>query len=136
MKLRSVLTLTLAVLMLATLVPAALAQPPKMKMTTEVPPGIATPDELETRIGTLKLFDGVPDEETARKVYDNLDFQRAVQAYLNSIHIASMSGMRKGLLTFGPANTTALLFENQMDSKALWLTPNTVSIYMVLWLEL
>ena len=26
----------------------ALAQPPKMKMTTEVPPGIATPDRLET----------------------------------------------------------------------------------------
>ncbi len=36
MKLRSLLTLTLAVLMLATLVPAALAQPPKMKMTTDL----------------------------------------------------------------------------------------------------
>ncbi len=114
----------------------ALAQPPKMKMTTEIPPGIATPDKLETRIGTLTSFDGVPDKETAQKVYDNLDFQRGVQAYLNSIPIASMSGMRKGLLKFGPANTTALLFENQMDSKALWLTPNTVSIYMVMWLEL
>ncbi len=51
------------------------AQPPKMKMTTEIPPGIATPDKLETRIGNLNLFDGVPDEETAQKVYDNLDFQ-------------------------------------------------------------
>lgn len=47
-----------------------------------------------------------------------------------------MSGMRKGLLAFGPANKTVLLFENQMDSKALWLTPNSVSIYMVMWLEL
>ncbi len=44
--------------------------------------------------------------------------------------------MRKGLLAFGPANKTVLLFENQMDSKALWLTPNSVSIYMVMWLEL
>ena len=27
--------------------------PPKMKMTTEIPPGIATPDKLETPIGIL-----------------------------------------------------------------------------------
>ena len=59
-----------------------------------------------------------------------------MQAYLNSIQIASMAGMRKGILNFGPANTTVLLFENLMDSKALWLTPNTVSIYMAMWLEL
>lgn len=109
---------------------------PKMKMTTTTPPGIATPDKLETRLGTLNLFDGVPDKETAQKVYDNLDFQRGVQAYLNSIQIASMYGMRKGILGFGPANTTALLFETLMDSKALWLTPNTTSVYMVSWLEM
>ena len=36
---------------------------PKMKMTTEVPEGIATPDKLETRIGTLNLVDGVPDKD-------------------------------------------------------------------------
>jgi len=111
-------------------------QPPKMKMTTEIPAGIATPDALETRLGTLKLFDGVPDIETAQKVYDNLDFQRGVMAYLNSIQIASMYGMRKGMLEFGPPNTTALLFETLMDSKALWLTPNTTSVYMASWLEM
>ena len=129
---------SLVVLSLAALVTAtpAFAEPPTMKMTTEVPPGIATPDRLETRIGTLTSFDGVPDPETAQKVYDNLDFQRAVQAYLSSIQIASMYGMRKGILEFGPANTTALLFEDLMDSKALWLTPNTVSVYMATWLEL
>jgi hypothetical protein len=108
-----------------------------MKMTTDIPPGIETPDKLETRLGTLNLIDGVPaDDETVQKVYDNLDFQRGVQAYLNSIHIASMYGMRKGLLEFGPANTTAVLFETLMDSKALWLTPNTTSVYMASWLEL
>ena len=37
-------------------------KPPKMKMSTEVPDGIATPDKLETRLGTLNLFDGVPDK--------------------------------------------------------------------------
>ncbi|MGK7898277.1 MAG: DUF1254 domain-containing protein, partial [Xenococcus sp. (in: cyanobacteria)] len=63
-------------------------------------------------------------------------FQYALQAYLASIPIASMSAMRKGMLEFGPANTTVLLFEDLMDSQALWLTPNTTSIYMGTWLEL
>lgn len=112
------------------------AKVPKMKMTTETPIGIATPDKLKTRIGTLKSFDGVPDKRTIKVVYDNLDFQRATQAYLSTIQIASMNAMRSGLLKFGPANKTALLFEDLMDSKSLWLTPNTVSVYMAMWMEL
>ncbi|MDO8151973.1 DUF1254 domain-containing protein [Isoptericola sp. b408] len=105
-------------------------------MTTSVPEGIATPDELHTRIGTLRLHDGVPDEETTRLVYDNLDFQRAVQAYLSSIQIASMRAMRAGILAQGPANTTIVAFESMMDSRALFLTPNTTSVYMMSWLDL
>ncbi len=111
-------------------------QSPKMKMTTEIPDGIATPDRVETHLGTLRFFDGVPDEQTTQKLYDNLDYQRAMQAFLNSIQIASMSAMRKGLLGFGPANTTVVQFQTLMDSKALWLTPNTTSVYMAAWLEL
>ncbi len=114
----------------------AQADPPKMKMTTEVPEGIATPDRVETRIGALTSFDGVPDKKTAQKIYDHLDFQHGVQAFLSSIQIASMHVMRKGILDFGPANTTAVLFEDLMDSKTLWLTPNTTSVYMASWLEM
>ncbi len=115
----------------------ALAQnPPKMEMTTPIPEGIATPDKLKTSIGTLNSFDGVPDEETTQLVYDNLDLQRAINAFLSSIQIASMYAMEEGLLEFGPPNTTALIFEDLMDSKSLWLTPNTVSVYQATWLEL
>ena len=60
-------------------------EPPKMKMTTVVPPGIASPDKVETRLGTLRFFDGFPDNASVEKLYDNLDFQRAVQAYLLAI---------------------------------------------------
>ena len=114
----------------------ASAEPPVMKMTTEVPEGIVTPDKVETSIGVLTGFDGIPDSDTTQKVYDQLDLQRATHAFLSTIQIASMYAMKKGLLEFGPANTTALLFEDLMDSKALWLTPNTVSIYMATWVEL
>ena len=33
---------------------------PRMKMTTDIPASITTPDEIQTRIGTLKFFDGFP----------------------------------------------------------------------------
>ncbi|MEM9381109.1 MAG: DUF1254 domain-containing protein [Planctomycetota bacterium] len=116
--------------------PAPRLAPPAMEMTTEVPDGIATPDRLETRIGTLTAFDGVPDRASAEVVYDHLDFHHGVQAFLSGIQIASMSAMRKGLLEFGPANTTAVVYEDLMDSKALWLTPNTTSVYMASWLQM
>lgn len=127
---------TLAALTVLVLASSAWAQPPKMKMTTPIPEGIATPDKLDTQLGTLTSFDGVPDQATTQKVYDNLDLQRATQAFLNSMQIASLNAMEKGMGTFGPPNTTVLLFEDLMDSKALWLTPNTVSIYMGTWVEI
>ena len=112
------------------------AEPPKMKMTTEIPPGVVTPDDIETRLGDLSFFDGVPDDETVQKAYNFLDFQHAVQAYMDGTKIASMDAIRKGLLEFGPANTTAVLFEDLMDSKALFLTANTTSVYMMGWLQM
>jgi len=112
------------------------AEPPKMKMTTDIPPGVATPNKLKTHLGTLTSFDGVPDKETMQKVYDDLDLRRATEVFLDTLQVASMSAMEKGVRSFGPPNTTALLFENLMDSKSLWLTPNTVSIYQVAWCEL
>ena len=119
----------IALVLAAALAATSWAESPRMKMTTPVPEGIATPEtKLETQLGTLTLFDGVPDQATTQKVYDNLDLQRATQAYLSTLQVASMDAMRKGYLGFGPANTTVLLFEDHMDSKALWLTPNTVSI--------
>jgi len=108
----------------------------KMKMTTSIPAGIVTPPKLETHLGTLTSFDGVPDDATTQKIYDDLDLRRATEAFLAALPIASMSAMEKGVRSFGPVNTTAALFENQMDSKSLWLTPNTVSIYQVCWVEL
>ena len=83
---------------------------PQMKMTSETPEGLITPDHMETRIGTLKSVDGVPDKETVQKIYDNLDFHRGVDVFMSGIQIASMSAMRQGHLDIGPANTTVQIF--------------------------
>jgi hypothetical protein len=42
--------------------------PPKMKMTTDIPAAITTPDKVETRLGTLKFFDGFPDDGARRSM--------------------------------------------------------------------
>ena len=120
----------------STSTPTVSSKSPKMEMTTEVPEGISTPNSVNSStLGEIKYFDGVPMPETADKVYDYIDLHNAVNAYVNGIHIASMEGLKRGIVEFGPANKTALLFEDLMDSKAFWLTPNTTSVYMASWLE-
>jgi hypothetical protein len=124
---------------LACVLPARSAHaqaPPKMKMTTDIPPGIAMPDTVETRLGTLKFFDGFPDNASVEKLYDNLDFQRAVQAYLLGLAPVSQLANRKGIAEIGPFNATVPIFEDRMDSKSLFLTPNNNTPYTWFWLDL
>ena len=111
--------------------PASKAAPTKQthKMTTPIPPGIAIPDSVDTRLGTLKFFDGFPDDATVEKLYDNLDFQRAVQAYLLAIPAVNQAAMRKALLQWGPANTTMPIWEDLVFPRTVGLTFNTSTPY-------
>jgi hypothetical protein len=129
MKAKQLLEFGLLIVLVA---PGALAQ----KYKTEIPPAVTTPDSIETRLGTLKFKGGFPDDATVEKVYDNLDFQRGVEAFLNTMPAASLSAMRKGIREFGPDNTTILIFEKLMDSRSLFLTANTDSIYATAWIDL
>ncbi len=103
---------------------------------TSVPPGIASPDEMKTRLGTLKFFDGFPDRPTVEKLFDNLDFQRAVQAYLLGLAPVSQAANRKGILEVGPVNTTVPIFEQMMTPQSIFLTPNNNTPYTWFWLDL
>jgi hypothetical protein len=91
---------------------------------------------VETRIGTLEFFDGFPTEETAQKCFDNLDFLRGVEAFLNGCPAASLVAMREGIRELGAIDGTIAITETLMDSKSLFLTPNTESIYTGTWLDL
>jgi len=88
MKRKSTLVILFLFALLATLTTVD-AQQVKYKMTTDIPLSITTPDSVQTSLGTLRFFDGFPDKETVKKVYDNLDFQRGVQAFLISLPAAS-----------------------------------------------
>ena len=66
--------IALASLTLGFALPAIAQDQAPPKYSAKVPTYITTPDTVQTRIGTLKFFDGLPDKDTVQKVYDNLDF--------------------------------------------------------------
>jgi hypothetical protein len=130
------LLLSLASLGIAFFASSGVAQAAdKPKMATKMPAGITAPAEVKTRLGTLRTKDGFPDKATLEKVFDNLDFQRGVQSMLVTMPGASLVGMRRGLREQGPDNQTVVMFDELMDSKTLFLTANTTTIYNFAWLN-
>ncbi len=93
--------------------------PKTYKMTTQIPENVITPDVVETSIGTLKFNDGFPTEETAQKVWDNLDFVRAVEAMIMTTPAASLVGFRRGIRDFGPDNETMINWKGRLDPRGL-----------------
>jgi hypothetical protein len=95
----------------------------------KTPQFLITPDRIETRIGTLEFNDGAPTAETVEKVYDTLDFTRALNAYNNSFRGASALGLVRGFNSVGAGDNTVLIFSDLMDSHSLFLTPNADTVY-------
>jgi len=120
---------------MGTLTVEPMATPQRPKMATDIPAAITTPDRVDTRLGTLRFFDGLPDQATVDTVYENLDFQRAVQAFLTALPAAALSAMRAGMRTFGPDNQTMLITESLLDARTLLLTANTETVYAFGWLD-
>lgn len=103
----------------------------KYAQTTDIPEGITTPNRVQTSIGELKFIDGAPLPETAELVYENLDRMRGVDAFLKGMPAASVRQLMIGPEEFGgDAYNKVTLTENLMDSKPLFLTANTSTLYV------
>jgi len=129
--------LVVAGLMVVSLIATAGAKSPKMKTNSSIPPEITTPDKVDSSIGTLKFFDGVPTDETVKTVYDNLDRMRGVEVFLNCIPGVSMYGLREGPRSLGQhTSNQVLIFDKLMSSESLFLTANTSTMYAFPFLDL
>jgi hypothetical protein len=105
--------------------------------TTEIPQSITTPDKVETSIGNLEFFDGVPSEQTVQTLYDNLDRMRGVQTFLAGLPAASMYALYDGPKAIGADRPNKIqIYKQMMDSKSLLLTGNTSSLYALTMLDL
>ena len=90
----------------------------------------SSPDTVQTRIGVMNFERGYPTAETARKLFDEIDYQRAVQAYLwgypavsfESIRIATKRDLNGDLNDMFIADKFA-------DAQSVFLTANDTTIY-------
>lgn len=104
----------------------------KPKYAADVPPSITTPDVVKTeQLGDLNFFDGLPSDETTKKVYDYLDGARGVDAFLNGMPAASIQAFLQGMKDAGMNTYSVGITEGLADAKSLLLTPNTTTIYCV-----
>ncbi len=109
----------------------------KSKYNTDVPEKILTPPIVETRIGTLNFFDGLPSDETVKLVYDQLDFSRGVETFLSGIPATSIEGLRLGSEDLGATKSNqVVIFDELLDSNPLFLTGNTSTVYASTFLDL
>jgi hypothetical protein len=110
--------------------------PPVFRYTTPMPSGVVMPATVETGFGRLNFFDGVPDAESTRLIYDNLDRQRALQAYLLGLPAVNQAANRNAILSVGPINTTVPIWERLVDSRTVELTANNNTPYTWFWVDL
>jgi hypothetical protein len=126
-----------AVLLSAMSVASAAPQGKTPGFNNKIPERILTPAKVKTPIGTLDFVDGVPTKATTQKVFDNLDYLRGVEVFLNFIPAASMEGLRLGAIETGASKSNqALIFDQLMDSNPLYLTGNTDTVYCMVFLDL
>jgi hypothetical protein len=119
---------------LSDLEPLSRAMPPEVP--AEVRSAISTPDRLETELGALELNGGMPTAETAALLYDRLDLQQGVSAFLNAFSGVSMLSLRKALLEQGVPDHDVLIFSRLVDSRSLLLTASCDTIYFLSFLDL
>jgi hypothetical protein len=98
---------------------------------------ISIPDKVETAIGTLEFFDGVPTDGTVSALYDNLDRMRGVEVFLDNVGAVSMYSVRKGLADAGAEGANRIaIFEQLLDSQTLVVTANTSTLYAYTFTDL
>ncbi|QDV22525.1 DUF1254 domain-containing protein [Aureliella helgolandensis] len=107
------------------------------QVSQETLKSIGIPDKVETPIGKLEFFDGVPTQATVETLYDNLDRMRAVEVYLNNQGAASLNAMRKGNAGIGAdASNKVTITEQLLKPESLYLTGNTSTLYALTYLDL
>ncbi len=119
---------------LATLLTASSSFAEISKQTLD---SISTPNKVETSIGTLEFLDGAPSVDTSKKVYDYLDTMRGVDAFLKGMPAASLQALIKGNHSLGAKQCNqVMIMDKLLNSKSLFLTPNTSTMYVIPTLDL
>lgn len=141
---KTMMTAVIAAVVLATGMSEAGAQetvnifenPGKKQTSKDFKPA---PSKIRTTFGILEFTGGgFPVEESVQRIYDEMDLQRATQAYMDFMPALSVYGIIKGQIRdFGFRTSSDFgVFADFMKPSELYLTGNDVSIYAVASLDL
>jgi hypothetical protein len=86
---------------------------------------------VDTRIGKIELEAGYPSKASAEKLFDEMDFQRATQAFIWALPAVGFHGLHLAQRnTFGAKDGEVVLYQTLKD-KAGMLTPNLTTLYLM-----
>ncbi|WP_202312284.1 DUF1254 domain-containing protein [Mesorhizobium sp. L-8-10] len=91
---------------------------------------------IETRVGELKFENGYPTQETVQKLYDEMDFQRASQAYLWGIPAVGLNEWRRAHYDVFGGKSGEMLTYFDFAEKLGILTPNYTTPYIATFIDL
>lgn len=92
---------------------------------------LPTTGTIQSRIGSLEFEGGYPTDATVTKLYDEMDFQRAVQCYMWAIPIVSFAKWQEQHETvFGQQDGDLVQMVSSRDKMGM-LTPNDSTTYLI-----
>jgi hypothetical protein len=100
--------------------------------------GAAVAQENHWKALTELEFPGsYPAKETAERLYDELDFQRAVQVYLWALPAMNIDAMRQGSeAVFGKGNHILPVWKDRLNTLTKVTTPNSDVVYAMSYPDL
>lgn len=95
-----------------------------------------TEESKETRIGKLTFESGYPSQQTVGKLYDEMDFQRACQAYIWAIPAVGLNEWQKAHFKVFEGKNGEMLSYLDFAEKLGLLTPNYTTPYIATFIDL
>src|SRR4051812_23082150 len=88
-------------------------------------------------LSKLPFKENYPTAEASARLYDELQFQRAVQVYLWALPAMNMVAMRDGqAAAFGAGNHVLAIWKDRIDAKTIISTANPDVIYGLAFVDL
>lgn len=94
-------------------------------------PSLIQAQSVDSRIGKLELDVGYPTKATAAKLYDEMDFQRATQAFIWALPAVGFHALHLAQLNSFDAKDGDVVLYKDLKDKAGMLTPNITTLYAV-----
>ena len=97
------------------------------------------PAKIETSFGSLEFINGAfPDRESTQRIYDEMDLQRATQAYMDFYPAMSLYAIVSSQIRdFGlKSSSDFAVMADFLTPTELYLTGNDITVYAVASLDL